>query len=71
MGMDQIRTECPDGLHQRRKLSEIAGDAFSSDAEVLTVDTLLAYGFSLLRDERGIMAILTAGDDQNSHFFIS
>jgi hypothetical protein len=63
MGMDQIRPERPEGFHQCGELLEIAGDAFAGDAEVLTIDTLLAYRFHLLRDERSIMAIFAAGDD--------
>ena len=68
MGMDQVRPEGSDGFHQRGELPEIADNAFLGDAEVLDIDTLFANCFHLLRDERGILAILATSDNENFHF---
>jgi hypothetical protein len=61
--VDDIGTELPNGFPEFRNLPEISDNSFSVHSEVSAFDALFFNGVNLLRDERGVTAILATGDD--------
>jgi hypothetical protein len=63
MGVYNVGAELPDGFPEPRKLPEITGYPFPVNAEKPAFDTLFFDSLNLLRDERGITAMLATGDN--------
>ena len=67
MGMDDIWLEIVDHLSQLGNLAEVAPDSIPIHAKEHAVNALFFNGLDLLRDERSVVTIFAAGDDEDSH----